>query len=135
MSQAKTRPFFFAFSFLVKNTEKQIEEALGQLGIVSTTIDKQTTQVKALFRELDSSLVTRLDKHKSDISLDIRNEGGAQIQRALETSINSTVNKLETVLLSEIEGQKKTIKLQSVVIIVLALITVASIAAPYVINI
>ncbi|MBB1078087.1 hypothetical protein HUU62_27220 [Rhodoferax sp. 4810] len=89
---------------LVQNTEKQIDASLNRLDKVSTTIDEQTTQVKALFRELDSSLVTRLDKHKSDISLDLRNEG-AQIQRALETSLNSTVNKLETVLKTEIEGQ------------------------------
>jgi primosomal protein N' len=112
----------------------QQNTTIEKLSNISSYLEKQITQVKSTIRELDSSLVTRLDKNKSDISLDLRNEG-AQIQRALETSLNSTINKLETVLLTGIEGQKKTIKIQSVAIFVLAFTMVASIAVPYFMNI
>lgn len=63
---------------------------------------------KQFQKELDSSLITRLEKHKSDIQVELRNEG-TQIQRAFETSLNLNFNALELKLIENFKIQSKQI--------------------------
>ena len=72
-------------------------------------------------KELDGSLVTRLDKHKSDIQVEIRNEG-TQIQRGFETTLNSNFNTMESKLNEYFKSQSKELKTLRILNIVLILI-------------
>jgi len=64
------------------------------IAIVSKFDDFQK-QNKEFQKELDSSIFTRLEKHKSDIQIEIRNEG-TQIQRAFENTITNQFNNFES---------------------------------------
>ena len=76
---------------------------------------------KAFQRELDSSLSSRLERYKSDIQVEIRNEG-VQIQRAFENSLTSKFHGLEAVLKEQFGEQKKQFKaLKLLLAIVLAM--------------
>lgn len=68
-------------------------------------------------KELDASLITRLDKHKSDIQVELHNEG-AQIQRAFETSLNSNFNSMESKIKESFELQSKQLKILKILVFV-----------------
>ena len=51
-------------------------------------------------------MVSRLDKHRSDIQVDLRNEG-TQIQRAIETCLNTQLNEFESKLNAKFTKQGK----------------------------
>ena len=68
-------------------------------------------------KELDASLITRLDKHKSDIQVEVRNEG-AQIQRGFETTLNSNFNSLESKLKEFFDVQSKRLNMLKILIFV-----------------
>ena len=61
-------------------------------------------------KELDASLITRLDKHKSDIQVDLRNEG-TQIQRGFETTLNTNFNSMESKLKELFDVQSKQLNM------------------------
>lgn len=94
------------------NTQKQLEESYK---------DNKVFQ-----KELDGSIVTRLDKHKSDIQIELRNEG-AQIQRAFENSLTSNFNQMEAKLKSEFEKQSKKIGSQKILMVILIIISLATV--------
>ena len=78
-------------SRLEKN-KKQVESLENEL---FKKIQEFYQDNKKFQKELDESLITRLNKHKSDIKVDLRNEG-TQIQRAFETTLNSNFNSMES---------------------------------------
>ena len=78
---------------------------------------------KKFQKELDESLITRLNKHKSDIKVDLRNEG-TQIQRAFETTLNSNFNSMESKTKELFDSQSKEIKTMKILIFVLIAIGV-----------
>ena len=57
-------------------------------------------------KELDSSIVSRLDKHKSDIQVEIRNEG-TQIQRSFENALTLNFNNMESKIKEQFSLQNK----------------------------
>ena len=68
-------------------------------------------------KELDASLITRLDKHKSDIQVEIRNEG-SQIQRSFETTLDTNFNSMETKLKELFDVQFKQLNMLKVLIFI-----------------
>jgi hypothetical protein len=62
---------------------------------IESKFDDLQKQNKEFQKELDSSIFTRLEKHKSDIQIEIRNEG-TQIQRAFENTITNQFNNFES---------------------------------------
>jgi len=78
----------------VKENNDFFKSASTKLENVSNSIDNSLKDFQKTFKELDNSLVSRLDRHKSDIQVEIRNEG-TQIQRGFENSLNSNFNNLE----------------------------------------
>jgi len=84
---------------------------------VSSSIDIQLKDFKTTFKELDSSIVTRLDRHKSDIQVDIRNEG-TQIQRGFENSLNNNFNNLENKINEKFRDFETKIKSNKTLIII-----------------
>ncbi len=69
-------------------------------------------------KELDSSITSRLEKNKSDIQIEIRNEG-IQIQRALENSLTSSFNNMETSIKEQFEVQASQLKTLKIILFVL----------------
>lgn len=65
------------------------------LTALETKFDAFQKQNKEFQKELDGSIFTRLEKHKSDIQIEIRNEG-TQIQRAFENTITNQFNNFES---------------------------------------
>ena len=62
---------------------------------IENKFDDIQRQNKEFQKELDSSIFTRLEKHKSDIQIEMRNEG-TQIQRAFENTITNQFNNFES---------------------------------------
>lgn len=72
---------------------------------------------KAFQKEIDSNLISRLEKHKSDIQVEIRNEG-TQIQRAFENTLTSNFNNMESKLQEHFKTQTKQMNLLKVLLFV-----------------
>lgn len=99
---------------------KQVEQRLDDY---QKKIDDIYKDSKAFQKELDSSLSSRLEKHKSDIQIEIRNEG-AQIQRAFETVLNSNFNKLESKVWDAFERQTKQLSILKILTFILVAISI-----------
>ena len=106
-------------SRLEKN-KKQVESLENEL---FKKIQEFYQDNKKFQKELDESLITRLNKHKSDIKVDLRNEG-TQIQRAFETTLNSNFNSMESKTKELFDSQSKEIKTMKILIFVLIAIGV-----------
>ena len=72
-----------------------IEHHKKRLTAIENKFDDIQRQNKEFQKELDSSIFTRLEKHKSDIQIEMRNEG-TQIQRAFENTITNQFNNFES---------------------------------------
>lgn len=101
-------------SRLVKS-EKQIEKLESEL---LKKIQELYQDNKNFQKELDASLITRLDKHKSDIQVEIRNEG-TQIQRAFEISLNTNFNSMESKLKKNFYQQTKQLNTLKILMFVM----------------
>jgi hypothetical protein len=102
--------------------KKQTEENTKQLKVANEFLEQKIGEIykdnKAFQKELDSTITTRLDKHKSDIQVEIRNEG-TQIQRAFETTLNSNFNSMETKIKERFDLQSKELKILKTLIFIL----------------
>ncbi|WP_144603951.1 hypothetical protein [Algoriphagus algorifonticola] len=103
-------------SDISKEVEKRLEESQKK-------IDEIYKDNKAFQKELDSSIASRLDKHKSDIQVEIRNEG-TQIQRAFETTLNSSFNQLELKVKEAFERQTKQLNTLRILTFILIAISI-----------
>ena len=102
--------------------KKKTEENTEQLKVVNDFLEQKIGEIykdnKAFQKELDATLITRLDKHKSDIQVEIRNEG-TQIQRAFETTLNSNFITMENKIKERFELQSKELKTLKILVFVL----------------
>lgn len=76
---------------------------------------------KSFQKELEQHITSKLDKHKSDIQVEIRNEG-TQIQRGFENSLTLNFNNLQSKMqeiYSKQEKQINSLKILVYIIIVL----------------
>lgn len=112
-----------SFRSISKEIKTGLEHSEKQLEKIEIGITKQIQELyndsKAFQKELDSTIVTRLEKHKSDIQVEIRNEG-TQIQRAFENALSSNFNAME----SKISGHFSKLNKHLNVLTVLALVTI-----------
>jgi len=95
--------------FFIKNS-KNLES-------ITRAINESINEFHKLIKELDASTVSRLERHKSDIQVEIRNEG-TQIQRAFENSLNSNFNNLEHKLSERFKEFENKIKSNKTLIII-----------------
>lgn len=102
--------------------KKKTEENTEQLKVANDFLEQKIGEIykdnKSFQKELDSTLITRLDKHKSDIQVEIRNEG-TQIQRAFETTLNSNFSTMEGKIKERFELQSKELKTLKILVFVL----------------
>ena len=108
--------------------KKQTEENTKQLKVANDFLEQKILEIykdnKSFQKELDASLITRLDKNKSDIQIEIRNEG-TQIQRAFETTLNSNFNSMETKIKERFDLQSKELKTLRILVFVLIAIGIS----------
>jgi hypothetical protein len=82
---------------------KEIKARLGhsekQLDRIEDVLFKKILEIyndsKSFQKELDSSIASRLEKHRSDIQVEVRNEA-IQIQRSFENVLRSSFNAMES---------------------------------------
>lgn len=102
--------------------KKKTEENTEQLKVTNDFLEQKIGEIykdnKSFQKELDATLITRLDKHKSDIQVEIRNEG-TQIQRAFETTLNSNFNTMEGKIKERFELQSKELKTLKILVFIL----------------
>lgn len=106
-------------------TNSQIDEVNSltqkKIDILNNDIQKKIQEIyqdnKNFQKEFDASLITRLDKHKSDIQVEVRNEG-AQIQRGFETTLNTNFNSMESKLKELFDVQSKQLNMLKVLMFV-----------------
>ncbi len=102
--------------------KKKTEENTERLKVINDFLEQKIEEIykdnKSFQKELDATLITRLDKHKSDIQVEIRNEG-TQIQRAFETTLNSNFNTMESKVKERFELQYKELKTLKILVFVL----------------
>ncbi len=117
-------------SSIIQEIKKHLEESFKQLekleSVLNTRIKEIYEDNKKFQKELDSSIFSRLEKHKSDIQLEIRDEG-KQIQKVFEFTLTSSINLLTTKINDRFEEQKKRYKKQNVLILVLIFLVLVSI--------
>lgn len=122
-------------SDLTSSSEKTNETIAAEISGIKELQSTQANDLKlqvetlqndlSLFkRELDANILTRLDKHKSDIEVSLRNEG-SQIQRAFETALNSNFNEMDSKMKSAFEAQDAKLgllKITSIILIIISLV-------------
>ncbi|OWW24636.1 hypothetical protein B4Q04_15065 [Zobellia sp. OII3] len=108
--------------------KKKTEENTEQLKVANDFLEQKIGEIykdnKSFQKELDATLITRLDKHKSDIQIEIRNEG-TQIQRAFETTLNSNFSTMEGKIKERFELQSKKLKTLKILVVVLMAIGIS----------
>jgi transcriptional regulator of heat shock response len=105
---------FEAISSTASKTDKSIESLESEL---LKKIQELYQDNKNFQKELDASLITRLDKHKSDIQVEVRNEG-TQIQRGFETTLNTNFNSMESKLKELFDVQSKQLNMLKILMFV-----------------
>lgn len=113
------------FDSISKSVQEGLEHSKKQLEKLESELLKKIQVLyqdnKNFQKELDSSINSRLEKNKSDIQVEIRNEG-TQIQRSFENTLTSSFNGLESKLKEQFEGQNKQLNtLKALLIVVIAI--------------
>lgn len=102
------------FSTISTEVKSRLEESKKQFESLESELLKKIQELyqdnKNFQKELDASLITRLDKHKSDIQIEVRNEG-IQIQRGFETTLNTNFNSMESKLKELFDVQSKQLNM------------------------
>ena len=102
------------FSTISTEVKSRLEESKKQIESLESVLLKKIQELyqdnKNFQKELDASLITRLDKHKSDIQVEVRNEG-TQIQRGFETILNTNFNSMESKLKDLFDVQSKQLNM------------------------
>lgn len=109
------------FSTISTQVKSRLEESEKQVETLESNLLKKVQELyqdnKNFQKELDASLITRLDKHKSDIQVEVRNEG-TQIQRSFETTLNTNFNSMELKLKKLFDVQSKQLNLLKILMLV-----------------
>lgn len=110
------------FNTISEEVTSRLENSKEQLDKIESELVRKIQELyqdnKNFQKELDGSLVTRLDKHKSDIQVEIRNEG-TQIQRGFETTLNSNFSSMESKLKEHFNLQSKRLNMLKILLFVI----------------
>ena len=109
------------FSTISTEVKSRLEESKEQVESLESELLKKIQELyqdnKNFQKELDASLITRLDKHKSDIQVEVRNEG-TQIQRGFETTLNTNFHSMESKLKELFDVQSKQLNMLKILMFV-----------------
>lgn len=110
------------FSTISTEVKSRLEETKKQVESLESELLKKIQELyqdnKNFQKELDATLITRLDKHKSDIQVEVRNEG-TQILRGFETTLNTNFNSMESKLKELFDVQSKELKTLKILVFIL----------------
>lgn len=99
----------------LSEVSKETEKYLAEL---QRKIEEIFKDNKSFQKELDGSITSRLEKHRSDIQVEIRDQG-TQAQRAFETTLNSIFNQMESKFKAEFDRQVKQLSTLKILMLVL----------------
>jgi len=91
----------------IKNVTDKFENKLAVYEELFIEFSKES---KSFQRELEQHLASKLEKHNSDIQVEIRNEG-SQIQRGFENALNLNFNNFQTKIQEAFSKQGRQIYL------------------------
>mgnify|MGYP001163421020 CR=1 FL=1 len=112
-----------SFRIAIDDNSKQLKQIQE---LVESKIDELYKDNKSFQKELDSTLITRLDKSKSDIQVEIR-DVESRLQSSVKSEINNSYKDLETKQTQQFDkqlNQIKIIKYFMVGVVVLSLATI-----------
>lgn len=95
----------------------------GKLTDINKKVDELYTDNKSFQKELDGSIASRLDKHKSDIQVEIRNAGD-QIQKGIELALITELKNMEKNFQEKYNLQNKKMKSLQILMIIILILTV-----------
>lgn len=95
----------------------------GKLIEVNKKVDELYSDNRSFQKELDSSLSSRLEKHKSDIQVEIRNAGD-RIQKGIELALNTSLKNFENTYLERFNVMGKKIKSIQILLIILLILAI-----------
>jgi len=106
------------FETVTENLKTSITQSLGKLG---SKVDELYGDNKRFYKELDSLLHSLLEKHKSDIQVEVRNEV-QQIKKVLGEAQTETEKKLESLEVSLEDSNNKLSKKTNFLIVLAVLV-------------
>lgn len=113
------------FESVSTKIQERLESSKNQLDKLETELLKKIQELyqdnKNFQKELDSSITSRLEKNKSDIQVEIRNEG-TQIQRSFENTLTSSLNNIKSKLKEQFKMHNN--KLNIIIILQYLLISI-----------
>lgn len=108
----------------IANKTKEITEKLeSKLTIYDKLLSELSKDNKNFQKELEQHITSKLDKHKSDIQVEIRNEG-TQIQRGFENSLTLNFNNLQSKIQEIYATQEKQISLLKILLIIVIVLCI-----------
>jgi len=117
---------------LLKNTIKENSRQLSDIqNLIETKIDTLYKDNKSFQKELDSTLITRLEKSKSDIQIELR-DVESRLQSSVKSEVNNAFRELESNQKREFEKQSKESKTLKNFLIALTILVLISIAATFI---
>lgn len=100
----------------LKAITEKLENKLASYEKLLSDISKDN---KSFQKDLEQHINSKLDKHKSDIQVEIRNEG-TQIQRGLENSLTLNLNNLQAKIAEQYAKQEKQLNAIKILLFVIA---------------
>ena len=90
----------------------------GKLGTYEKLLSDLAMDNKNFQKELEQHITSKLEKHKSDIQVEIRNEG-IQIQRGFENSLTQNFNNLQSKMQEIYSKQEKQISALKILVYII----------------
>jgi hypothetical protein len=113
-----------------QDLSKISKDVLANLNDFQKKIDELYKDNKSFQKELDGSIATRLEKHKSDVQIDIRNEG-KDIRNSLGM-LSKNIDKMDSTIKEGLIKQSKKASLVIIFLIISMAMSIGIIVAHFI---
>jgi len=124
-------------SILAEKVNNQLTEFQKLIELHGVAQNKRITEIyednKHYQKELDKSIFTRLEKHKSDIQIDLRDES-KQMQKAFKLGLTASFREMIDKMDIKLEEIKKRYDKEKLILISIVILTLISIALNFILK-